>query len=170
MLLQKAAKALAARNTATLNRTLLITLVVNVIFILFRVIIFKRSFTSKSLFRYILLSSPSWLVQFWFERIARPHYYPNGELKQSGEDLQAKGLTDWMWDVLYWTYGCVILAALVGDYAWWFWVSGCDVLKFFQLIEELLDNYPVILSMASLLYLLECEKWHGWLNWLRRNG
>lgn len=96
----------------------------NVIFVLFRVVIFRSSFNSKALLRYVLLSSPSWLVQFWFERIGRPQYYPNGDLKQSGEDLKAKGLTDWMWDVLYWTYGCVILAALVGDYAWWFWVSG----------------------------------------------
>ena len=24
-----------------------------------------------------------------------------------------------MWDVTYWTYGCIAFAALVGDWAWW---------------------------------------------------
>ena len=24
-----------------------------------------------------------------------------------------------MWDVLYWTYGCVLLAAVAGDWAWY---------------------------------------------------
>lgn len=39
-------------------------------------------------------------------------------MRKSGEDLDAKGLTEWMWDVLYWTYGCVLLAAIAGDWAW----------------------------------------------------
>ena len=26
-----------------------------------------------------------------------------------------------MWDVTYWTYGCIILAAVAGDWAWWAW-------------------------------------------------
>jgi hypothetical protein len=26
-----------------------------------------------------------------------------------------------MWDVTYWTWGCVIGAALLGDWAWWAW-------------------------------------------------
>ncbi len=24
-----------------------------------------------------------------------------------------------MWDVTYWTYGCIVLAALFGDWMWW---------------------------------------------------
>lgn len=42
-------------------------------------------------------------------------------MKRPGEDLDAKGLTEYMWDVVYWTYGCIILAAIVGDYAWFLW-------------------------------------------------
>lgn len=56
-----------------------------------------------------------------FERNSRPKY--NGkELKSAGDDLEAKGLTEWMWDVVYWTWGCVVLAALVGDWAWYLYV------------------------------------------------
>ena len=75
--------------------------------------------STRKLLPYILLSFPSLLIEFWFERIARPTYTPDGDLKRAGEDLEAKGLTEWMWDVLYWSWGCVVLVAVAGDWAWW---------------------------------------------------
>lgn len=73
---------------------------------------------------YIILSLPSLLIQGWFEASGRPTYgnHP-GEVKNGGEDLNAPGLMEWLWDVIYWTYGCVLLSALGGDKGWWFWVS-----------------------------------------------
>ncbi|KAF2085443.1 hypothetical protein K490DRAFT_75083 [Saccharata proteae CBS 121410] len=119
---QKAAKTLAARNTQALNRTLLVTLAIHGFYLLWRALLFRSSFTRRSALLYVLLSLPSWLIQFWFERIGRPTLGENGELRRSGEDLEAKGLTEWMWDVIYWTYGCVVLVALLGDWAWWSWI------------------------------------------------
>ena len=58
-------------------------------------------------------------IEFWLEKIGRPQYAENGELRKSGEDLDAKGLTEFMWDVLYWTWACIAAAALVGNRAWW---------------------------------------------------
>jgi hypothetical protein len=81
---------------------------------LLRLLLFTRK-----LLPYILLTCPSLLIEFWFERIARPTYGTDGDLKRAGEDLEAKGLTEWMWDVLYWTWGCVVLVAIAGDWAWW---------------------------------------------------
>ncbi|KAF2843239.1 hypothetical protein M501DRAFT_985364 [Patellaria atrata CBS 101060] len=130
---QKAAKTLAVRNTTTLNRTLVIAGSIHGLFILLRMLFFYRSFTRRSLFLYVLLSFPALFIQFWFERMGRPVYLNmstgntelsakgNKELKRSGEDLEARGLTEWMWDVFYWSYGCIGLAAIVGDYAWWLW-------------------------------------------------
>ncbi|KAF2453901.1 hypothetical protein BDY21DRAFT_366623 [Lineolata rhizophorae] len=120
---QKAAKSLAARNTATLNRTHLITLAVHTFFLLLRALLFRSSFSRTSLLLYLGLSSPALATEFWFERIARPvrDSTRGGELVQPGEDLEAKGLTEWMWDVIYWTYGCVVVSALFGDYGWWLW-------------------------------------------------
>lgn len=46
----------------------------------------------------------------------------NGELKRSGEDLEAKGLTEYMWDILYWTWGCTSIAAIFGEKAWWAYI------------------------------------------------
>ena len=40
-------------------------------------------------------------------------------MRRAGEDLGAKGLTEWMWDVLYWSWGCLGLVTVLGDRAWW---------------------------------------------------
>ncbi|KAK7536917.1 uncharacterized protein J3D65DRAFT_623784 [Phyllosticta citribraziliensis] len=119
---QKSLKQLAARNKSTLNRTLFLTIGIHAFFVLTR--IFFRPFTRSSLIKYILLSTPSWLIQFWFERMARPtHDAQTGELRRAGEDLEAQGMTEWMWDVLYWTYGCLVLVAVAGEAAWWLWAG-----------------------------------------------
>ena len=120
---QKAAKTLAARNTSILNRTLLLSLAFHGTFLLLRFLLLRRSLTI-----YALLSAPALIIQFWFERIGRPVHGPNGELRRSGEDLEAKGLTEWMWDVLYWTYLCLIIVAVIGDYGWWAYVSAFQAL------------------------------------------
>ena len=119
---QKAAKTLAARNASILNRTLLLTSGFHAIFLMLRLLLLNRSLTL-----YAILSAPSFLIQFWFERVGRPVHGSDGELKRSGEDLEAKGLTEWMWDVLYWTYICLILVIVIGDYGWWAYVSGLHV-------------------------------------------
>ncbi|KAL8928762.1 MAG: hypothetical protein Q9208_001540 [Pyrenodesmia sp. 3 TL-2023] len=116
---QKAAKQQAARNTSILKRTHLISLAINALFILLRLVLFRTSCTRTTLILYGLLSAPALVIEFWFERIGRPVNAPNGELKKAGEDLEAKGLTEYMWDVLYWTWGCVGVAGLFGDKAWW---------------------------------------------------
>ncbi len=107
-----------------LNRALLTTAGIHVFYILLRVALFRRSFTTRSLLLYTLLSTPASLIQVWFERSGRPQYEQSGEVQRPGENLEAAGLTEWMWDALYWTYGCIVLAAVVGDMAWWLWVRG----------------------------------------------
>ena len=90
-------------------------------FLLLRTILFQRR-----LLPFILLTLPALVIEFWFERIGRPTYSEgvNGkELKRAGEDLEAKGLTEWMWDVVYWTWGCTVFAALLGDRLWWLYLA-----------------------------------------------
>ncbi|KAK3117967.1 hypothetical protein LTR53_000119 [Teratosphaeriaceae sp. CCFEE 6253] len=111
---QKAQKSQATRNTATLNRTHLISLGVYALFILLRLALFRRK-----LLPFILLNAPALAIEFWFERIGRPSYAEGGDLRKAGEALDAKGLTEWMWDVVYWSWGNTVLVALAGDWAWW---------------------------------------------------
>ena len=116
---QKATKTLAAANTRRLNTTLYLTLAIHGLFWLLRALIFRRSFTRRSLILYIVLSAPQLLINLQFERLSRPTHLPDGSIKRAGEDLDAPGLTEYMWDVTYWTYGCIVLASLFGDWAWW---------------------------------------------------
>ena len=37
--------------------------------------------------------------------------------------MDAKGLTEFMWDVLYWTWACVAAAAFTGNKAWWMYTA-----------------------------------------------
>ena len=115
---QKAAKSLAVRNTSRLKQTHLISLILNTIFLLL-------SFTlrrSLSLKRYLLLSAPGLIIEFYLDRLARPVYNADGSLRRAGEDLDAKGLTDFMWDILYWTWINVVLVILLGNRAWWLYL------------------------------------------------
>ncbi|KAF2721113.1 hypothetical protein K431DRAFT_320591 [Polychaeton citri CBS 116435] len=114
---QKALKTLAQKNAQTLQRTHLISLGINLLFLLLSLIFrFNRSF-----YKYLAFNAPALVIEFWFERIARPTYTSDGELRKAGEDLEAKGLTEWMWDVLYWSWACLVLVSLGGDWAWWLW-------------------------------------------------
>jgi hypothetical protein len=109
---------------------------VHVFYILFRALFFRSSFTKKSATLYVLLSAPGLAVEYWLESIARPKYATAAdaggygaegaarELKSAGEDLDAKGLTEYLWDVLYWTWACLIFVGAFGDRLWWFWVSA----------------------------------------------
>ncbi|KAL8946152.1 MAG: hypothetical protein Q9222_007417 [Ikaeria aurantiellina] len=119
---QKAAKQKAARNTSILKRTHLISLAINTCFILLRLLVFRRSCTRQTYILYGVLSAPAFAIEFWFEKMGRPVTGINGEVKQPGEDLEAKGLTEYMWDVLYWTWGCTLVAIVLGDRAWYGWI------------------------------------------------
>jgi hypothetical protein len=120
-ILQKAAKQIARRNITILNRTHLISFSVHVLFLLIR--IFLRSSPRSSYILYGALSFPSIVFELYLERLGRPSFAPDGEMRRSGEDLEAKGLTEYMWDIVYWTWGCLVVAAVLGDRAWWLWVS-----------------------------------------------
>ena len=119
----KAAKALAAANTARLNQTLYLTLGIHLLFWLLRGLVFRASLRRVSLALYLVLASPQLLVQLYLERLGRPARGPDGTLVRAGADLAAPGLTESLWDLVYWTYGCVVLAALAGVWAWLLWAA-----------------------------------------------
>jgi hypothetical protein len=108
---------LASRNGAVLNRTHLISAAIHTIF-LFLHFLFQRP---GSLKRYLLLGVPTLVIEFYLEKVGRPRYNDDGSLRSAGEDLNATGLTEYMWDVLYWTQGCIVAVCLFNDRAWWLW-------------------------------------------------
>jgi len=86
-----------------------------------RILVFRSSLARSSIVKYVLFSAPALLVEYWLESIGRPKYGAQSEVIKAGEDLEAKGLTEYLWDVLYWTWFCVALSGIFGDKAWWLW-------------------------------------------------
>lgn len=115
---QKSAKLLATRNTSRLKQTHLITAAIHAVFLLFAFLLRR----SLRLTPYLCLSTPALALEFWLESIARPSYDAEGNLRKAGEDLDAKGLTEFFWDVIYGTWINLVAVILVGNRAWWLYL------------------------------------------------
>lgn len=114
---QKAKKDRAKSNAAALQNLHIGAAVVNGLFLAWHFL-----FRSRSLLVYFLLSIPSFICQFTLEKAGRPTLDPaSGALKSSGEDLSAKGLTEYMWDVVWVTWACQVLVMLFGNWLWLLW-------------------------------------------------
>ena len=62
------------------------------------------------------------MLEFYLDRLGRPSYATDGSLRRAGEDLDAKGLTEFMWDIVYWTWINIVLVILLGNSAWWLYL------------------------------------------------
>lgn len=105
------------RNAAVLNRTHLISAFLHILFLALHFLLQRP----RSVKPYFLFAVPTLLIEFYLDRIGRPHYNEDGSIRTAGEDLNATGLTEYMWDVLYWTQACIVAACLFNDRAWWLW-------------------------------------------------
>lgn len=114
---QKAKKDRAKANTSTLNTLHIGTLSLNAIFILFN-LLFKR----RSILAYSILSIPSLVAEYILESTGRPKFDPSTKtLKSSGEDLAAPGLTEYMFDIIWVTWFCLVSVIIFGNWGWIFW-------------------------------------------------
>jgi hypothetical protein len=114
---QKAKKDRAKNNASTLNNLHIGTLSVNTIFLLFCLLIKRRS-----LLAYLLFSIPCFVAEYVLESTGRPKYDPTTKaLKSSGEDLAAAGLTEYMFDIIWVTWFCLISVIVIGNWGWIIW-------------------------------------------------
>jgi len=114
---QKAKKDRAKANISTLNTLHITALVLNVAFILFSILIRRRSFLT-----YTTLSLPSLVAEFILETTGRPKYDATTKgLKSAGEDLAAEGLTEYMFDVIWVTWASLVAVVVFGNWGWLVW-------------------------------------------------
>ncbi|KAF8426058.1 hypothetical protein EV426DRAFT_41816 [Tirmania nivea] len=120
---QKAAKQVARRNATSLNTLHVTSLCIHLLFIIYRLLLHRRSATKATYTKYIVFSIPALLIEAYLEQISRPKYAAGnaGELRRAGEDLDAKGLMEYLWDIIYVTWGCLVGVALLGEWVWWLW-------------------------------------------------
>lgn len=103
------------RNSARLRQTHLISLALHALFICLAYTLRR----SLRLTPYLVLSAPALALEYWLDSIARPVYDADGNLRRAGEDLDAPGLTEFFWDIIYWTWINMIAVVLIGNRAWW---------------------------------------------------
>ena len=95
--------------------------VAHLLFNFFRLVLRRSSTSRNSYILYAILSVPALIVEFWFQNIGAPSYGSDGELRRAGEDLEAKGLTEFLMDIFWWTLGVTVVAGVFGNKIWWFW-------------------------------------------------
>ncbi|KND92111.1 hypothetical protein TOPH_03199 [Tolypocladium ophioglossoides CBS 100239] len=114
---QKAKKDQAKHNTAALNGLHLTALIVNAVFLLFHFLLRPRS-----LLAYGLFSVPAFVCEYVLEVSGRPKYdAATKALRSPGEDMAARGLTEYMFDVIWVTWACAVVVLLVGNWGWLLW-------------------------------------------------
>lgn len=70
----------------------------------------------------------AWL-QLQLESVGRPKFDSKGALLSSGSDLGQAGLTEYMFDILYLTWGIQLLVACTTTWAWWLYLVVSSSLK-----------------------------------------
>lgn len=113
---QKAKKDRARANIESLKQLHIGTLTLNGLFILFNLIVKRRS-----LLAYLIFSIPCFVAQYILETTGRPKYDANHNLKSAGEDLAAVGLTEYMFDVIWITWLSLIAVITFGNWGWLVW-------------------------------------------------
>ncbi|KAI6779747.1 uncharacterized protein J7T54_005777 [Emericellopsis cladophorae] len=116
---QKAKKDRAKSNGIALNNLHIGTATVHAVFLAFHFLL-----RSRSLLAYGLLSVPSFICEYILESSGRPKYDPETKaLRTSGEDLNAPGLTEYMFDVVWVTWASLVCVMLFGNWGWLLWAS-----------------------------------------------
>lgn len=114
---QKAKKDRAKSNIAALNNLHIGTLAINATFILFSLLIRRRS-----LLAYFLFSIPALVAEFILETTGRPKYdAATKALKTAGEDLAAPGLTEYLFDIVWVTWFALVSVMVFGNKGWLVW-------------------------------------------------
>jgi SRP-independent targeting protein 2/TMEM208 len=97
-------------------------LIINIAFIVLRLFL-RRSLSSWTLYILYLLSfALAGFIQFQLESFGHPTFDENGGVIKSGEDLGQAGLTEYMFDILYLTWGIQILVAVTTIHAFWLYL------------------------------------------------
>lgn len=114
---QKARKELAKNNARWIRNLHLRSLLINVVFIIVA-LYYRRA----SVALYTVSSLIAAACHYGLYATGSPSYV-NGQLKSSGDDLDAEGLMQYMWDVIWVTWGTYVTVMIFGNWGWWLWVS-----------------------------------------------
>ncbi|KAG0947809.1 hypothetical protein G6F57_002042 [Rhizopus arrhizus] len=111
-------KKIAASNKQTLQNLRKGFLIVNSVYFLWRIIYHWTSFTFSQSLLYISTAGLTFLFYRVLVSSGTPTYNTNGTLINSGDDLNAEGLTAYMFDIIYVTWFVHITTAFISNKFW----------------------------------------------------
>ena len=71
---------------------------------------------------YALSAGLAGWIQFQLEFAGRPTFDSKGVVIKTGSDLGQSGLTEYMFDIVYLTWGIQLFVAFTTTYAWWLYL------------------------------------------------
>ncbi|KAI8580858.1 hypothetical protein K450DRAFT_234905 [Umbelopsis ramanniana AG] len=115
-------KKIAANNAKILANLRIGFLVVNGFYVLWRGIMFWKTFTFSTLLAYSITSG----ITFYFYNVLKnagtPNYKADGSIASGGDDLNAEGLTAYMFDIIYITWFVHITTAVISSKFWYTYI------------------------------------------------
>lgn len=138
-------KKTASSNTTKLNQLHQITLVIVVLTGLI-IGVFKRP---QNYYPFILFQLPLVGCEWFLENIGRPVYKFDpvnqyNKLVKSGQDLNQSGLTEYLFDIIYFTWILDLLLIIVGrNFIWYLWlvIPGFIIFKLWGFISPFLPSF-----------------------------
>ncbi|KAI9366301.1 hypothetical protein BD770DRAFT_405604 [Pilaira anomala] len=111
-------KKIAAANKQTLANLQKGFLSVNTIYFLWRIVYHWSSFTFSQFFLYVTTGGLTFLFYRLLNSSGTPTFGADNTLISSGEDLNAEGLTAYMFDIIYVTWFVHITTAFISNKFW----------------------------------------------------
>jgi hypothetical protein len=71
---------------------------------------------------YLLSFATAGWLQYQLESVGTPKFDDKGGVLKTGDDLGQSGFTEYMFDVIYLTWGIQLLVAFTTTYAWWLYL------------------------------------------------
>ncbi|KAI8883802.1 DUF788-domain-containing protein [Backusella circina FSU 941] len=112
-------KKTAAANKQTLTNLRNGFLVVNIVYFLWRIVFYWNTFTKSQFLLYGLSAGLTFMLYRVLVSAGTPTYSADGTLVSSGDDLNAEGLTAYMFDIIYVTWFVHITTAFISNKFWY---------------------------------------------------
>ncbi|KAI8054626.1 hypothetical protein BDF22DRAFT_742563 [Syncephalis plumigaleata] len=117
----KSAKKQTVENARILRNVQWGLLIVNSIYVLVQFGWYRADVTRYSASGYLITWLPTIFIYRLMAKMARPQRDMSGAIVSGGDDLNAPGLTSYMFDILYVTW-FVHLGSLLWSFIWWFYL------------------------------------------------
>jgi len=96
--------------------------VINGFYVLWRGLLFWKTFTFSTLLAYAATSGLTFYLYKVLKAAGTPQYNSDGSILSGGDDLNAEGLTAYMFDIIYITWFVHITTAVISSKFWYTYI------------------------------------------------